>query len=748
MSDLRTTDAVRGVDSEADNEGIQRQRWSLASVDWRSFGSSLAPAGAIIAIQLVFFPLSLGLFLHGTLIGGLTALIALGMALIYRTNRVLNFAQADLGVLPVVLFAMLTTVWTWSWPVAAVTSVLAALLMGIVVELAIVRRFSKTPRLLLMVATMGLSQILAALAIFLPRAFGQSTISTVSVPSPFEFSAEIGGFIFHTEALLAAIAIPVLALAMGWFLRRSSIGLAIRAAADSSARAVSLGVPVKRLHTVVWALASLLSFVAVYLRAGMLPGSAATSIGFAVLLRSLAALLIGRLTNLVTISTTAIALGVLEIGVGQNAESPDVINPILALVILAALVMPEVLRWFFRRLGASRGRSGTRVDIADSSSWQAVEDVRPIPSSLARLPVVRIARAGGFALLAAFTLALPHFLSVDRIFKASSLLAFAVLALSVVVLTGWSGQVSLGQMGFAAIGVTVGAKATADWGFDLLLAFALTAVVGAVVAVVVGLPALRLRGIYLAVTTLAFAVAVTSYIVNPRFADWVPQGRIARPPLLGRVDIDAELPFYYVCVAVLVLLLLGLRGIRHSRTGRALIAMRDNEAGAEAYSLSSTRIRLTAFALSGAIASLAGCLMVHVSRGLPDQIFNPYANLSIFSMAVVGGVAAPAGAVLGALYIQGSRWFLPLEWQLLASGFGILIVLLIMPGGLGGLALRLRDMWLERVAAKHGIDAAGISMTRLADDAAGSSADDDDGGGDSAGDDAEPSPALVGSGGS
>jgi branched-chain amino acid transport system permease protein len=522
---------------------------------------------------------------------------------------------------------------------------------------------------------------------------------------------------------------------------------------------VSLGVPVKRLHTIVWALAALLSFIAVYLRAGMLPGSAATTLSFAVLLRSLAALLIGRLTNLLTIASTAIALGVLEIGVGQNAESPDVINPILAVVILLALVMPEAMRWLFRRLGVSSRRSGTRVDIADSSSWQSVEDVRPIPRSLARLPVVRLARASGFLLLTAFTLAIPHFLSVDRIFKASSLLAFAVLALSIVVLTGWSGQVSLGQMGFAAIGATVGAKATRDWGLDLTLAFAFTAAVGALVAVAIGLPALRLRGIYLAVTTLAFALAVTSYIVNPRFAEWVPQGRVPRPPLLGRVDIDGELPFYYVCVAVLVLLLLGLRGIRHSRTGRAFIAMRDNESGAEAYSLSSTRVRLTAFALSGGIASMAGCLMVHVSRGLPDQLFNPYANLGIFSMAVVGGVAAPAGAVLGALYIQGSRWFLPIEWQLLASGFGILLVLLIIPGGLGGLALRLRDLWLERVAAKHGVDAAGISMTRLADDAGGSDAeraveaataagmvspDDDDGSDDAEGAEG----ALVGSGGS
>jgi branched-chain amino acid transport system permease protein len=313
-------------------------------------------------------------------------------------------------------------------------------------------------------------------------------------------------------------------------------------------------------------------------------------------------------------------------------------------------------------------------------------------------------------------------------------MGFAVLGLSIVVLTGWSGQVSLGQMGFFAIGATVGAKGTVDWGLDLTLALMLTALLGAAAAVVVGLPALRLQGIYLAVTTMAFALAMTFYVLNPRFdiAEWVPQGRVARPPLLGRVDVDGESAFYYVVLAVLVLLLLGLRGIRHSRTGRAMIAMRDNETGAQAYSLSATRIRLTAFAISGAIAAIAGCLAVHTSRGLGDQLFNPYSNLGVFSTAVVGGIASPFGAVLGALYIQGSRWFLPVQWQLLASGFGILLVLLIAPGGLGGIALRLRDRWLRSVATKAGVDAAGIAVTRLSDD--------------SPSEPSEPAPALAGSG--
>jgi branched-chain amino acid transport system permease protein len=664
---------------------------------------SLGPALAIIAVQQLLFPLSAGLFVHGLLVGGLTALIALGMALTYRSNRILNFAHGDLGFLPVVLMAMLTTVWGWPWAVAGVVAVLSALLLGAVVELALIRRFTKAPRLLLMVATIGLSQVLAALGLVLPRAFGRPTTEVVSVPPPFEFRWQVGSFIFGTEALLAIIAIPVCGVALGLLMRRSSVGLAVRAAADSTARAVSLGVPVKRHQTVVWAVAALLAFVAVYLRAGMLPGTAGAALSFAVLLRSLAALMIGRLTDLVCIATTATALGVLEIGVGQNAESPDVIDPVLALVIAVALALGR------------RTRNTGRVDITEASSWQSSEDVRPIPAALARLPRVRLARWGGLGILTVVVLVLPQILSVDRVFKATSLMGFAILGLSIVVLTGWSGQVSLGQLGFFALGVTVGGKATRDWGLDLTLALALTAVVGAAVAVAVGFPALRLRGIYLAVITLAFSLAMTSYVLNPRFdiASWVPQGRVPRPALLGRLDVDSEPAFYYVVLAVLVLMLLGLRGIRHSRTGRALVAMRDNEAGAQAYSLDATRIRLTAFALSGAIAAIAGCLMVHVSRGLGDQLFNPYANLGIFSTAVVGGISFPFGAVLGAFYIQGSRWFLPLEWQLLASGFGIVLVLLIAPGGLGGIVLWIRDRWLQSVAAREGIDAAGISVTRL-----------------------------------
>lgn len=646
----------------------------------------LVPALAIVAVQQVLFPLSLGLFLHGVLVGGLTALVALGMALTYRANRVLNFAHAALGTTPLVLAALLRTAWGWPWVPAVAAGLAAAVVLGAVVELAIIRRFATAPRLLLTVATLGLSQLLAAGALLLPRAFGRGPVDQVQLPAPFDFRLELGGFVFRGYALLTAIVVPVALVALGVFLKRTDAGVAVRAAADRADRASSLGIPVKRLQTLVWVLAAVLSFAAVLLRSG-LPGSVAVSgLGFAVLLRALAALLIGRLTDLATIATTAMALGVLEIGVGQNASSPDLIDPVLGVVIVAALA--------FQR------RSATRVDITDSSSWRASEDLRPVPKHLARLPKVRLVRLGGPALLAAVAVALPAVLSVDRAFKAATLLVYALLCLSVVVLTGWSGQVSLGQIAFLALGSAVGAKVTVDWGLDLTIALALSALAGGVAATLVGLPAVRLRGLYLAVTTLALSLATTSYLLNPRFdvASWVPQGRVPRPPLLGRIDLDSQHRAYYLVLFVLAAVLVGLRGVRNSRSGRAMLAVRDNERGAQAYSIDAARVRLTAFALSGAIAALAGCLLVHVTGGIDPALYEPGENLGVFSMAVVGGIGTPAGAVLGAGYVQGTRWFLPVEWQLLSSGAGILLVLLVLPGGLGGLLLRLRDRWLARTA--------------------------------------------------
>jgi branched-chain amino acid transport system permease protein len=660
----------------------------------------------IVVLQQVFFGVPLGIFIRGVIIGLLTALVALGMALTYRANRFVNFAQGDLGTVPVVLMVMVMSAWGWSYGLSLAAGLVGAVVLGAVVELAIIRRFFKSPRLLLTVASLGLSQLLAAAALLMPKLWGASfPLLGQRLDPPFDMEVTIGTVVFNANDIMALVIAPIALVALAVFLRTSNIGVAIRASADSADRASLLGVPVKRLQTVVWSVASLLAFVAIFLRAGIvgLPIASALSIG--VLLRALGALVLGRMSNLSAVAANAIALGILEVAVSFTADSPALLDPILAAIIVVALLL-------------SRPRSG-RVDEDSVSTWRSADDVRPIAPELAALPVVRAARWGLMLAVTITLLVLPQLLTVDKSLKASAVGIYAVLGLSVVVLTGWAGQVSLGQIGFFAIGATVGALGSAEWGIDLSLSLLLSAIVGAVVAVAVGLPALRRRGFYLAVTTLAFSLATTSYFLNPDFFDWVPTERVPRPPLFGRIDINSPTAIYYLVLAVLAICLFGLRGIRESRTGRALIAMRDNERGAQAFGLNATRTRLTAFALSGALASLAGCLFVHHQQAIGIQPYEPFENLIVFTMVIIGGVTVPLGAVLGALYLQGTQWFLPTEWQGIASGVGVLAILLVLPGGLGGLLYRLRDRWLARVATSHAIDAPGLAT-------AGASADDID----------------------
>jgi len=655
------------------------------------------PVGAILLLQAVAFPVPAGIWVKGAIVGGLTALVALGMALTWRSNRVVSFAQGDLGMAPVVLVHLLIVSWGWSWWVAVPSGLVVAALLGAVVELAVIRRFRKAPHLLLTVATIGLAQVLGGIALALPELFNE-TVLAPRIDPPFTFTFNIGRIVFTQSELLAMIAVPVVVALLALLLQRSHIGLAARAAADSADRASLVGIPVGRVQTAVWSFAAVLAFVAVLLRAGVLGLPIGTALSLGVLLRALTALLIGRLTDLPVIAATAVALGVLELGVAFNASSPTVLDPILAAVVAGGLLLRGLNQ-----------RRGSRAD-GDATAWRNADEVRPIPDVLARLPVVRLVRTGGIAVLVAIGIALPYLLPVDKSLKSSAVLIYALLGLSIVVVTGWAGQVSLGQVALFAVGAAVGAKATDAWDLDLLLALAVGGIAAAVVAVVIGAPALRLRGLELSVITLAAAIAITSWVLNDRFFSWVPNGRrIERPPLLGRFDISSATAIHHLSLALLLLGLLALRGIRTSRTGRALLATRDNERGAQAYGLSPLRLRLTAFALSGGLAGVAGAMFAHHQQSFGTQPYDPGQNFAIFTMVVLGGVGSPMGAVLGAVWLQGIRWFLPGEWQLLASGAGVLFVLLIVPSGLGGLVLRLRDMWLGRVGTRARLDVPGFT---------------------------------------
>jgi len=675
---------------------------TIGSPRVRVIGGALAPAAAILAFQLIFFPLPAGIALQGLILGLLGALVAIGMALVYRANRILNFAQSELGAVPTVLTVSLVAFAGLNYFLAVTIGLVAAVALGSLVELAIIRRFFNAPRLILTVATIGLAELLGVGSLFIPALWGQ-TPTTTQIHFPFTLQFRLDGFVFTADYVIALVVAPLALLAVAVVLRYTSIGIAIRASAERADRASLLGVPVKRLQTVVWAMATVLSFIAVFMRASILGLPVGGQLSLTLLLSSLAALMLGKLTELPTIAAAAVALGLLEQGVVWNhPRNPELVDPILAIVIVVCLLA--------RKIGTSRAEQD------GSSSWQAADEVRPVPRELRHLPEVRAARWVGGLLVAVCLIGLPLVLTQagDRQ-KAAAVVIFAIIALSVVVLTGWAGQVSLGQMSLVAFGAATGAYATQHWHLDLALALVLASIVGAVVAILVGLPALRLRGLFLAVTTLAFAMATYSFLLSDKHFSWVPTDRVVRPKLFGAFNITSQVAYYELCLGCLVLVLLAVRGIRHSRTGRVLLALRENERGAQSFGVNVTRAKLTAFALSGAIAAFAGCLLVHLLQAFSVDVFSPGASFVVFTSAVVGGLGSLLGAVLGALYLQGGYWFLPgAQWQTLSTSLGVLLVLMILPGGLADIVYRIRDGALRWVATRRGI----IVPSLLADVAA------------------------------
>ncbi len=653
----------------------------------RRLGWTAGPL-SIVAVQLAFFGSPVGVVLNGVVLGLITAMVAVGMFLVYRAGRVLNFAQGELGLIPTVLAVMLIVESGLPWPVGLIVGLVGSLVLGGAAEFLVVRRFFRAPRLVITVATLGLAEVLGFLALLMPR-WWDSRVASQRIDVPIDAVWDVGPIRLGADHLLVLVAAPMLLAGVGALLRWTDLGVAIRATAENPDRAASLGIPVRGVQTCVWAIAGALAFMALFMRAGVLGLPVGGRLGFGLLLRALAALMIGRLAHLPTVLGASVALGVLHQGVDWNQESGLVGDAVIALVVVVALLV--------RRSRFGRGE-------VELGSFQAVGEERPLSASLAAgvgLRRVWLMRWGALGAVAAGSVWLPHLLGTEDLLRLSYLHLVVMVVVSLVVLTGWAGQLSLGQWAFVSIGSVVGAEMTAGLGADITLAVLGAGAAGAVASLAVGLPALRLRGMYLAVTSLAFVVAVTSYLLNPRFFGWLPTGRIQRQPVLGRIGWTSSFAMYHVSLVALAVTLLALAGIRRSRTGRVLIAMRENEAAAQAFGVSPTRVKLTAFAISGFIASAAGALVVHHQQSLVTG-GEAGASIGLFIAGVAGGLGSLLGAAVGALYWLGGEWWLPGNWRLMATGGGVLLVLLLLPGGMASGLYELRDALFRRLAERAG----------------------------------------------
>ncbi|MGH2687046.1 MAG: ABC transporter permease subunit, partial [Actinomycetota bacterium] len=396
-------------------------------------------AGTYIAARALFGTPT-GLMLYASALGALYGLLGASIIIVYRTNRIVNFAVGAMGAAPAVFALTLYTNKGWSYWAVLPLALVGGPLLGALVNVAVIRRFSDAPRLILTVVTIGLAQLLAFVAFLTPNWLGVRGLPD-QVRTPFSgWEIEILGDRITGDYIVAAVVVAVLAAGLGAFFKFTRMGIAIRASAENADRALTLGIPVNRVSMVAWTIAGFFSVVTVFLRSPLvgLPLGGLASAG--ILLYALTSAVIGRMESIPMALAGGIAIGVMDQSSVYKTGRSDLAIALMLVVILVAL--------FLQRTGLSRAHD-TGV-----SSFRAVKEFRPIPLELRHLPEVRWAKAAVAAVVAIAALTAPWYLG-NELGKGSLVVISAIVAVSLVVLTGWAGQISLGQFAFVGIGATV-----------------------------------------------------------------------------------------------------------------------------------------------------------------------------------------------------------------------------------------------------------------------------------------------------
>jgi branched-chain amino acid transport system permease protein len=659
----------------------------------------LAIGGLYGAIQLLLrhnLP-PLGVIVFGGLIGLLYALVAFGLILIYRANRIINFAQAEIGASAALLAVLLIKVHHVPYLVAFVIAMVAAILTGAVVELLIVRRFMRAPRLVLSVATIGISLILAYIQFYIPHWLGGSFLVDPNPPkTPFSgLKFKIDPLTFDANSIVILFAVGITVVGLWAFFRFTDLGIGIRAAAENADRAKLLGISTGMLSSVTWMLAAALSGLGVFLRIPVIGIPVGADVGPYVLLYALTAAVIAKMDSFYVATIAGICIGIIEQCMYYWSRYANLGAALMLPILLVAML-------------TQRGRL-SRGEDSGVATWSMAKEFRPIPPELLRVPEVEWGRFGAMSFTVVGVVALPFLIAYQRQILLSVIVIYAIVAVSLVMLTGWAGQISLGQWGIAGVGTVVASLMTFKWHQNFFLTLLVAGIVGSLASLIIGLPAIRIQGLYLAVATFAFGFVVQVYLMSPNYFHSILPGtldQIPRPKIYGRINIDKDHPraFYFVCLTFLVLALISARLFRRSRAGRVIIAARDNERGAASYGISIARARLTAFVVSGFWAAVAGALFAFQAQTVNQGDFDPNESLLLMTIVVLGGVTSLPGAMLGTAFIGLLKWGgLNPNTQILASGAGVLVILYVAPGGVAQWFYGARDGLLRRIADRRGI---------------------------------------------
>lgn len=633
--------------------------------------------------------LYLGLALGGLPIGALYALQALGTVLVYRTTRVFSFAQAGLGMVAAFTTASLARDHGWPTWLASVVGVLVAVGLSVVMERCTVRptrgAVQKT------VVTLGWLLGLQGLA---GVVFGV-TGNAAEPASPQHEVTAIHSIAWRLTSLdvLTLVTVVVIAVALGLFLSRTAFGTAMRGVADDPEAARLVGLRAGTIASVSWALGGALAGVAGVLAA------AETNLDQVSLLvltvEGLAAALVGRLESLPLTLAGGFGLGVLQPMVDQAVDGrrqAGVRDLFALVVVLVALAL--------RR---RRGRADT------GGAGLPPAPLRPMPTGRLALGL-----AGGVVLVAVLApLLRPDITWADDV---ASTAIWSTAVLSLVLLAGVVGQVSICAGTFMGVGA-FGAGISYGAGLPFLLALVAGAALAGVAALLVGLPAIRLQPLELAIATVSVAFTADQFLFK-----WTPfvgasRVRVLHPPAFANGDpvpaghgLAGHRTYAWLCILAFVLCGLGVANLRRGRTGAALTALRSSGAATSAMGFSVPVTKLKGFAAAGAVAGLAGVLLAGLfgeasATGSVGTPFDTTHSITLIAYAVIAGLGSVPGAVVGGLLVtvpaaltassSGLANQDSAHWIQAGSGAVLVLIVVLSPDGLAGLAGRAR-MLLRR----------------------------------------------------
>jgi branched-chain amino acid transport system permease protein len=576
------------------------------------------------------------------------------------------------------------------WP-ALLISLGVCVVLGLILHFLIFRPLRHAPALAKVVASVGLLVFIQAIVI---RRF---TLTPQQIdPLPYVKNSKIINlelFKIGEDRLFVAIVVIVLTAVLSALFRWTRFGLATRAAAENEKGAVVLGFSPDFLAGTNWVLSTVITGLLGILVASTLSQVDAIVIP-AFIVPAVIAALVGGFRSFWITTAAAFVLG-MQIPLVQHfalvqhwiprsgtSQFPGVeyVLPIVVVVIvlyIAGNALPE-------RGAISFGRLPFSPTPPRWSLW-----------------------IGGPLLAIGTAIAALFFLSPDYRSALNNTLIGIILCLSVVVITGFVGQISLAQMAFAGISAFLVSHLTTEHGWPFPIPIFAGAIVAAVVGLLVAIPALRVRGVNLAIVTFAFAIAVDYMVFNNRSVEGTYNGAQVRVP--GWIDQNRTKPFHILglkigngtqpnpmtaifCLIAVVILCYLVANLRRSATGRQMLSIRSNERAAAAAGVNVSGTKMLAFATSAFIAGIGGAVFAYQSGNATPDKFSYSQSLFILAVAYLGGIASVTGAIAGGTLVASGLFFTFLDstlgvsadFTLMLAGLGLIVSAILNPEGIAG----------------------------------------------------------------